>query len=118
MVSEQADLVVGSKTGVATIRTVIPAMWVTFVFWLIARFTSIELTEQDLLVLTPVLGGVLAFVYRVGRALEERYPWVGTVLFGVNSPPMYEEAIETTATDTSSNSGVGTNHRDPNQRLD
>ena len=78
-----------SDVRVATVRTTLPAVWVSLVSWLVVRLgwsPSAEDWQQVMLVM-PVLLGV---VYRLGRELESRWPVVGRVLFGSVKRPSYD----------------------------
>jgi len=78
-----------SDVRVATVRTTLPAVWVSLVSWLVVRLgwePSAEDWQQVMLVM-PVLLGV---VYRLGRELEARWPVVGRVLFGSSRRPSYD----------------------------
>lgn len=78
-----------SDVRVATVRTTLPAVWVSLVSWLVVRLgwePSAEDWQQIMLVMPIVLGAV----YRLGRELEARWPVVGRVLFGSVKRPSYD----------------------------
>lgn len=78
-----------SDVRVATVRTTLPAVWVSLVSWLVVRLgwsPSAEDWQQIMLVMPVVLG----VVYRLGRELEARWPVVGRVLFGSVKRPSYD----------------------------
>ena len=78
-----------SDVRVATVRTTLPAVWVSLVSWLVVRLgwsPSAEDWQQVMLVMPVVLG----VVYRLGRELEARWPVVGRVLFGSVKRPSYD----------------------------
>jgi len=78
-----------SDVRVATVRTTLPAVWVSLGSWLVVRLgwsPSAEDWQQIMLVMPVVLG----VVYRLGRELEVRWPVVGRVLFGSVKRPSYD----------------------------
>lgn len=78
-----------SEKRVATVRTTMPAVWVSLVLFVAAK-AGWDLGEEDwqvLLLIAPVVTGV---VYRAGRELEARWPAVGRVLFGSSRVPSYD----------------------------
>lgn len=73
-------------TTIATIRTVQPFAVTGIVIDLVRRWTGIELSPTEVLAAGVAIGGV---VYRAGRELERRWPWIGRVLFGSTVQPTY-----------------------------
>ena len=78
-----------SDVRTATVRTTVPAVWVSLVLWLVVRlgWSPSEEDWQMLMLVAPVVLGV---VYRLGRELEARWPSVGRVLFGSSRRPSYD----------------------------
>ena len=78
-----------SDVRTATVRTTVPAVWVSLVLWLVVRlgWSPSEEDWQMLMLVAPVVLGV---VYRLGRELEARWPVVGRVLFGSSRRPSYD----------------------------
>jgi hypothetical protein len=78
-----------SDVRTATVRTTVPAVWVSLGSWLVVRLgwsPSADDWQQIMLVMPVVLG----VVYRLGRELEARWPSVGRVLFGSSRRPSYD----------------------------
>ena len=78
-----------SEKRVATVRTTLPAVWVSLVMFVVAN-TGWSLSEADWQVLMLIAPVVTGFVYRLGRELEARWPAVGRVLFGSSKVPHYD----------------------------
>lgn len=78
-----------SDVRVATVRTTMPALWVSLLMWLAVRF-GWDVDGDDWQVLMLVAPLVLGVVYRLGRELEARWPVVGRVLFGSAKVPHYD----------------------------
>lgn len=74
-------------TSIATLRTGWFAAVVAIVIEVVRRVTGIELTPTEALALLAAGGTVL---YRIGRELERRWPWIGRVLFGSTQIPTYQ----------------------------
>lgn len=77
----------------ATVRTTVPTMWATVIAWAVGRF-GLDLSGSDwqvLCLLLPAAGGVF---YRAARALEQRYPSIGWILFGSTRTPEYRSTVE------------------------
>lgn len=78
-----------SDVRVATVRTTMPALWVSLLMWLAVRL-GWDVSGDDWQVLMLVAPLVLGVVYRLGRELEARWPAVGRVLFGSAKVPHYD----------------------------
>lgn len=78
-----------SDVRVATVRTTMPALWVSLLMWLAVRL-GWDVDGDDWQVLMLVAPLVLGVVYRLGRELEARWPAVGRVLFGSVKVPHYD----------------------------
>jgi len=78
-----------SDVRVATVRTTMPAVWVSLLMWLAVRL-GWDLDGDDWQVVMLVAPLVLGVVYRLGRELEARWPVVGRVLFGSGKVPSYD----------------------------
>jgi hypothetical protein len=77
------------NTTKATIRTTINTTELGLIVFLLNRFFSWNLTLDDLLPFTPLIGIVVAMFYRVCLVLTEIFPVLGFVLFGYPTTPEY-----------------------------
>lgn len=77
-----------SDVRTATVRTTMPAVWVSLLMWLAVRL-GWDLSADDWQVVMLVAPLVLGVVYRAGREAEARWPIVGRVLFGSARTPHY-----------------------------
>lgn len=77
------------QINTATVRTTMPAMWVTLVVWLVAR-AGFEPSADDWQVIMLLAPPIVGVVYRAGREAEARWPLVGRILFGSPSTPRYD----------------------------
>jgi hypothetical protein len=77
------------QINTATVRTTLPAMWVTLIAWLIAR-AGFEPSADDWQVIMLLAPAGLGVAYRAGREAEARWPWVGRIIFGSPSTPRYD----------------------------
>lgn len=77
-----------TSTTIGTVRTVTPYVW-TVAVTALARRLGITLSDDDMTWIAAQAGVVLLVLYRVGRELERRWPWVGRVLFGIPAQPLY-----------------------------
>lgn len=78
-----------SDVRTATVRTTMPALWVSLLMWLAVRL-GWDIEGDDWQVVMLVAPLVLGVVYRAGRELEARWPVVGRVLFGSSRRPSYD----------------------------
>ena len=78
-----------SNTSTATLRTTVNGTVLTAVLALVAKFTGIEVTLEDVLPWTPIIVPIIAVFYRASLYLSEKFPKLGWVLFGRNTPPTY-----------------------------
>lgn len=74
--------------NIATVRTALPAAWVTILTYLAAKF-GLNLGDDDMAVLLLIVPVVLPIFYRLAREIEIRYPAVGRIIFGTNKTPSY-----------------------------
>ena len=74
--------------NVATARTTTNTAFIGAVAYLIQRFTgtTIDTTDPLILIGVPVVVGI---GYRASRAVTNRWPVFGTVLFGYDETPTY-----------------------------
>lgn len=79
------------STTIATQRTVQPFAITAIVIELVRRSTGVELDPAWVL---AVAGVAFTFVYRVGRELERKFPWLGRILFGSTQTPVYNTLSE------------------------
>ena len=77
-----------SDVRTATVRTTMPAVWVSLLMWLAVRL-GWDIEGDDWQVVMLVAPLVLGVVYRAGREAEARWPIVGRVLFGSARTPHY-----------------------------
>ena len=75
----------------ATVRTALPAVWSAVILW-VATKLGLTFSADDLIVLAPLFGAVVAFVYRVAREIELRFPTFGRLFLGSSKQPVYVEA--------------------------
>lgn len=79
------------------LRTVVPALWGSFIGWLLTIIPILEPLRNDLLayadILLPVISAVLiASWYAFWRWLEPRLPdWLTRVVLGSIKSPMYDQ---------------------------
>lgn len=78
-----------NDTQIGWTRTTFTAMWTGFVLWLAARL-GWELDFENPAVILAV-GLVGAVVWRLSMVLA-RVKYLGWILFGVNTPPGYDDA--------------------------
>ena len=78
------------QINTATVRTTMPAMWVTLITWLIAR-AGWDPSADDWQVIMLLAPPILGVAYRAAREAEARWPWVGRVVFGSPMTPRYDE---------------------------
>lgn len=74
--------------NIATLRTALPAAWVTVITYAAAKF-GFDLSDQDMTVLLLVIPVVLPIFYRLAREIEVRYPTIGRIIFGSIKTPTY-----------------------------
>ena len=77
------------QINTATVRTTLPAMWVTLITWLVAR-AGFEPSADDWQAIMLLAPPILGVTYRLAREAEARWPWVGRVVFGSSTPPRYD----------------------------
>ena len=77
--------------GAATLRTALPATWAAVVLW-IATKLGLSVSTDDLVILAPLFGALVALVYRIARELEARFPTFGRLFLGSAKQPVYVEA--------------------------
>lgn len=77
------------SADVATVRTTVNASVLAALLALIARLTHWQVQAEDLLPYMPIIIPVVAAFYRLSLMLSKRYPWLGTILYGVNAAPVY-----------------------------
>ena len=80
---------VNSNLGAATVRTALPAVWAAVILW-VATKLGLNFNADDLIVLAPVIGFVTAFVYRLAREIEVRFPLFGRLFLGSSKQPWYD----------------------------
>lgn len=78
-----------TAVNVSTKRTAVNITVVSLVIALIAKITGweINVTAEDLALLSPVLGVIFGIGYRVSRFLSAKWPTLGWVLFGSGKEP-------------------------------
>ena len=75
----------------ATIRTTIQAVITSAAMFVLSRFTDLDVDPADP-VFVAVIGVLTVVVYRLSLYLVDKFPAVGTILFGVNEPPSYGDS--------------------------
>jgi len=78
-----------SSMTVATVRTAVQTTILAAVVTGIFKITGWQVAVEDLLPFVPVLLPVAAVFYRLSRAVGDRWPVVGYILFGIPRPPIY-----------------------------
>lgn len=78
-----------SDVRTATVRTTMPAVWVSLLMWLAVRL-GLDIDGDDWQVVLLVAPVVLGVFYRAGREAEARWPIVGRILFGSSQTPRYD----------------------------
>jgi len=81
-----------SETSVASVRTGVNLTVFSALASLFYKIFHINVSVDDLLIFSPVIGIVGGVFYRASRFLAEKYPGLGYVLFGTKKTPTdYEE---------------------------
>lgn len=90
-----------TNTGEATKRTAWNAAAIAAVIgsvsYAVETFTDVDVPDLDLVKLAPlfpVVGVVVGIGYRLSRAISDRWPVFGKILFGSNEAPVYGENKE------------------------
>jgi hypothetical protein len=78
-----------SNATIATVRTTVNTTWLAFLVMLLNTWFDWDVTVEELLPWTPVIAAVVAFFYRVTRWAGEKWPKLGTLLFGLKVTPVY-----------------------------
>lgn len=78
------------SSTVGTVRTTVNASVLALILALLAKFTDWHVEAEDLLPYMPIIIPVVAAFYRVSLALAKRYPMIGVLLYGLNTPPAYK----------------------------
>jgi hypothetical protein len=78
------------QINTATVRTTLPAMWVTLITWVVVRLGWEPSADdwQVIMLLGPV---ILSVAYRAGREVEARWPAIGRIIFGSSATPRYDD---------------------------
>jgi spore germination protein YaaH len=78
-----------SQMGVAVVRTTVQTTVLTAIAAVIFKVTGVDLKLEDLLPWVPIAAPVAAVFYRASRAIADRFPSIGYILFGIPRPPAY-----------------------------
>lgn len=78
-----------SDVRTATVRTTLPAVWVTGITWVVARL-GWNPSADDWQIIMLVMPVILSVAYRAAREVEVRWPALGRVLFGSSRRPSYD----------------------------
>lgn len=78
-----------NSKNIGTVRTALPAAWATGITWLVAKF-GFNFQEEDYAMLMIIIPIVIPVFYRASRELEQRFPWLGQIIFGSASAPSYD----------------------------
>ena len=74
----------------ATVRTTINSAVMALVLYVVSViFPDVEITADNPLIIA-VVGVASAVVYTASRWLTDKFPWLGTLLFGVATAPKYD----------------------------
>jgi len=76
--------------NISTKRTTVNATVVGYIIYAINRLFGwhLDLNDADMLIVIPVLGVVLGIGYRLSRAITDKWPQLGWVLFGSAKEPL------------------------------
>lgn len=80
------------SANVGTVRTTINTTILVAATALAAKVFSVKVEAEDLLPYAPIAVPVVAVFYRASRAITDRWPRIGYVLFGNARPPAYPPA--------------------------
>ena len=78
-----------SMMTVAVVRTAVQTTILSAVVAAIFKITGWQVQVDELLPFVPVMLPIAAVFYRLSRAVGDRWPGVGYVLFGIPRPPVY-----------------------------
>lgn len=81
---------INSNMGTATVRSTVPVLWLSVIFWMVTRFTNLDITLDDLGNAAPVLAVMFGIIYRLLREIERHWPAFGRVIFGRSDEPTYD----------------------------
>ena len=81
-----------NNRNTATVRTGVNATVIAAVVWVIETFTSWNIDTTDPLFIAGV-GAVFTVGYRISLELVRVAPWLGRILFGVNTAPTYRAPL-------------------------
>jgi hypothetical protein len=78
-----------NSKNIGTLRTGLPAAWATAFTWVVAKF-GLDLQEEDYAMLMIIVPIVIPVFYRLSREIEQRFPWLGKLIFGSTASPSYD----------------------------
>ena len=78
-----------TNVNIATVRTTVNTTVLAAILALIAKLTHWSVTAEDLLPYMPLIIPVVAAFYRVSLLLSQKFAWLGNILYGVPTAPIY-----------------------------
>lgn len=81
-----------ASANVGTVRTTVNTTILVAVAAVAAKVFDVDIEAEDLLPYVPIAIPVIAAFYRLSRAITDRWPQIGYVLFGNARPPSYPPA--------------------------
>lgn len=81
-----------ASANVGTVRTTVNSTILVAIAAIAAKVFKVKVQAEDLLPYAPIAVPVVAIFYRLSRAITDRWPQIGYVLFGNARPPAYPPA--------------------------
>lgn len=78
-----------NDTTTATVRTTVNGTVLTAVIALVVKITGWDITVEEVLPYTPLMVPIIAIFYRASRAIADKWPKIGVILFGPRATPTY-----------------------------
>lgn len=82
-----------ASANVGTVRTTVNTAILVGLAAIAAKVFDVDVKAEDLLPYAPIAVPVVAVFYRLSRAVTDRWPQIGYVLFGNARPPAYPAAL-------------------------
>lgn len=83
-----------NNTTTATVRTTVNGTVLAIIVVVISKLTNWQVQIEDLAPYLPIFAAVLAIFYRLSRAVTDKWPVVGYVLFGKVATPKYVPPVD------------------------
>lgn len=81
------------SANVGTVRTTVNTTILVAIAAILAKVFKVKVEAEDLLPYAPIAVPVVAIFYRLSRAVTDRWPQIGYVLFGNTRPPDYPASL-------------------------